>query len=262
MRSAALTSIILALPALTSAGRKCKPLVDSESLQDLINLEDLLDNSQVLQDIADAHDGHRAFGSGGHNATVDFLYDKLKATGYYNVVKQPFTELYAEGTGSIAVDGADVASTIMTYSPGGSYSGPLILGNGIGCNAEDYPAEVEGAVVMVQRGECPFGQKSALALAAKAAGLVVYNNEAGELSGTLGEPFGDYAPSVGISLEDGEAIVAALAAGEVTIDFQVDAIIENRVNYNVIAETKTGDHDNVLILGGHTDSVPAGPGIK
>jgi Zn-dependent M28 family amino/carboxypeptidase len=265
MKTAALASLALAVPALAAGkckNNKCKRLVDSESLQELITLDDLLAGSQTLQDIADAHGGHRAFGSGGHNATVDYLYNTLKRTGYYNVEKQPFTELYAEGTGTLSVDGAEVASTVMTYSPSGAYTGPLVLGNGIGCTAEDYPDAASGAVVMVQRGECPFGQKSALAAAAGAAGLIVYNNEAGELSGTLGEPFGEYAASLGVSLEDGEAIVAALAAGEVTVDFNVDAVIENRVNYNVIAETKSGDHDNVLVLGGHSDSVPAGPGIK
>lgn len=33
-------------------------------------------------------------------------------------------------------------------------------------------------------------------------------------------------------------------------------------SYNVIAETKGGDHNNVLMLGAHTDSVEAGPGIN
>jgi Zn-dependent M28 family amino/carboxypeptidase len=42
----------------------------------------------------------------------------------------------------------------------------------------------------------------------------------------------------------------------------VDAISENRTTWNVIAETKGGDHNNVLMLGGHTDSVFAGPGIN
>lgn len=32
--------------------------------------------------------------------------------------------------------------------------------------------------------------------------------------------------------------------------------------YNVVAETKAGDHDNVVFAGAHTDSVEAGPGIN
>lgn len=42
----------------------------------------------------------------------------------------------------------------------------------------------------------------------------------------------------------------------------VDAVTENRTTYNVIAQTKCGDKNNVLMLGGHTDSVFEGPGIN
>lgn len=262
MRSSRLSSIVMALPALSAASKSCKPIVDSEGLQELINIEDLLAGSQVLQDIADANGGHRAFGGGGHNATVDYLYDTLKETGYYDVVKQPFTELYAEASGTIKVNGEEIESTPMTYTPGGSASGSVVHVANLGCSADDFPAEVEGAIALVQRGECPFGDKSLLGHAAGAKAVIIYNNESGELSGTLGEPFGDYAPVMGISKEDGDVILAALEKGEVDVDFELDAVIENRVNYNVIAETKDGDHENVLILGGHSDSVPAGPGIK
>jgi len=38
--------------------------------------------------------------------------------------------------------------------------------------------------------------------------------------------------------------------------------IRNVTTYNVIAETIGGDHDNVLAIGAHSDSVFAGPGIN
>lgn len=256
-----LASVALALPALTGA-TKCKPYVDSESLQALVNIEDLVAGSQKLQDLADAHGGNRAFGSGGHNATVDYLVDTLTALDYYDVVKQPFTELFAAASGGVSINGASVAGTIMTYTPGGQAAGTLVKGNALGCAPGDYPAEAAGKVVIVSRGECPFSQKSTSAKSAGAVGIIVYNNEPGPLSGTLGTPFGNYAPSIGISQEEGQRIVALLAEGEVTVDLDIDAIVEERVNYNVIAETKGGDHDNVLIVGGHSDSVQAGPGIK
>ncbi|KAJ3549268.1 hypothetical protein NM208_g587 [Fusarium decemcellulare] len=219
--------VALALPALVSANKK-KPLVDSKKLQKLINIDGLIAGSQKLQDFADANGGNRAFGSSGHNATVDWLYDTLKATGYYDVVKQPFTEIYAQGTAALKVDGEDVAANIMTYTPAGTASGPLVKVANLGCDAEDYPAEAKGT----------------------------------SLSGTLGAAFGDYAPIVGISQEDGQAILTKLEAGDVTVDLDIDATVEDRVTFNVIAETKEGDHDNVLVLGGHSDSVPAGPGIN
>lgn len=131
----------------------------------------------------------------------------------------------------------------------------------IGCDASDYPASLSGNIALVSRGTCPFGQKASLAKAAGAVGTVIYNNVPGNLAGTLGG-VGDYAATVGVSQETGATLLSAVAAGEVTATLIVDAIAENRTTYNVIAETKTGDKDNVLVLGGHTDSVFAGPGIN
>ncbi|KAF7542175.1 hypothetical protein G7Z17_g11816 [Cylindrodendrum hubeiense] len=265
MKTHALFSIALALalPALASKDKdKPKKYVTSSNLQNQIKLKDLLAGSQKLQDFADANGGNRAFGSGGHNATVDYLYKTLKSTGYYNVVKQPFTELYASGTATVTIDGEDIEAGIMTYTPGGSFTGPLIAVSNLGCETSDFPAEVSGNVAFVSRGTCTFAQKSINAKAAGAAGVIVYNNVPGALSGTLGAAFGDYAPIVGISQEDSVAILAALAAGDVTVSFEVESVVEERVNFNVIAETKGGDHKNVLVLGGHSDSVAAGPGIN
>lgn len=260
--TASVVSAALALPALAAA-KQCKPYVTSDTLQEAITLDGLLAGSQKLQDIADAHGGNRAFGGGGHNATVDWLYDTLDALDYYDVEKQPFTELFHVASGSFAVGGEAVASAAtMTYTPGGSVSGPLVKAAVHGCEAADYPPEVEGAVAFISRGTCSFGQKSLAAKAAGAAGAVVYNNEPGPLSATLGTPLLDYAPSMSISQEDAQPILAALEAGAVTVDLELNALAESRVNYNVIAETRGGDHDNVLILGGHSDSVYAGPGIK
>lgn len=257
-----LATIALGLPTL-GMGSKCNgPLVSSKKLQKHIKLENLLAGSQKLQDFADANGGHRAFGSGGHNATVDWLYDTLDALDYYDVVKQPFSEIFFEGNSNITIDGSVIENTIMTYTPSGSVTAKLVYAPGLGCTAVEYPAEVEGNVALVSRGTCTFGEKSAGALAAGAAGVIVYNNVEGALSGTLGAPFGEYAPIVGISQADGQALITALEAGELSVDFKVDAIVEDRVNFNVIAETKGGDHDNVLILGGHSDSVVAGPGIN
>ena len=43
---------------------------------------------------------------------------------------------------------------------------------------------------------------------------------------------------------------------------RVDRVNETRTTYNVIAETPTGDPNNVVVVGAHLDSVPRGPGIN
>jgi Zn-dependent M28 family amino/carboxypeptidase len=120
---------------------------------------------------------------------------------------------------------------------------------------------VSGNVALISRGTCPFGLKSTLAKAAGASGAIIYNNVNGSLAGTLGG-VGNYTPTVGVTQEVGASLLAQLAAGDVEVVLDVDATEENRTTWNVIAETKGGDKNNVLMLGGHTDSVFAGPGIN
>lgn len=263
--------LALALPGLAAAGgggggaswHNHKKYVSSEKLQSLIRTKDLVAGAQKLQNIANASGGNRAFGSKGHNRTVDYLYKTLTNLHYYTVTKQPFTEIYSDGTAILTIDGAPIVAGIMTYTPGGEAAGSLVSVANVGCDAADYPASVKGSIAFIARGICPFSQKSLNAKAAGATAAVIYNNVPGELSGTLGAPFLDYAPVVGISQEDSVAILAKLTAGTaVEANLKLDATVEERVSFNVIAETKGGDHDNVLIVGGHSDSVAAGPGIK
>jgi hypothetical protein len=106
-----------------------------------------------------------------------------------------------------------------------------------------------------------------LAGAAGAIGALIYNNVAGPpLQGTLGvppRPEGDYVASISITQALGAGYIAAIAGGanvSATIDVTTD--IRNISTYNVLATTNSGDQENKLALGAHTDSVAAGPGIN
>lgn len=86
---------------------------------------------------------------------------------------------------------------------------------------------------MISRGICEFGQKSALAGNAGAAGAVIYNNAAGPVGGgTLGQPprpEGPYVPTASIAQENGTAIVDAILAGTQVIgQLEINAVTENR----------------------------------
>ena len=241
-------------------GNKIPP-VSSDALQALISVDDLVSGSAQLQAFADASGGNRVFGGPGHNLTVNWLYDVLSATGYYDVQLQEFIALYSGGEAALTANGEDVPSELLTYTPDGSGTGPLVAIDNLGCEPTDYPPETAGAVALISRGECTFAIKATNALAAGAIGAAVYNNEPGPLAGTLGEP-GTYPPTIGITAEDGEALLASLAAGPVEAMIFTDVVEENRTTYNVLAETKAGDHNNVVMAGGHTDSVEQGPGIN
>jgi subtilisin family serine protease len=73
---------------------------------------------------------------------------------------------------------------------------------GRGLTAADFPAAVSGNIALIERGVSTFEQKATLAQSAGAAGVIVYNNEAGNFNGTLGTAR-DWVPVVSLSREDG-----------------------------------------------------------
>ncbi|KAF3481581.1 leucine aminopeptidase 1 [Arthroderma uncinatum] len=241
-----------------------KPLVTTEGIENKIKLKDLMAGAQKLQSFADSHpEKNRVFGSPGHKDTVDWIYNEIKATGYYDVKKQEQMHLWSHAEAAVNANGKDLTASAMSYSPPAEkISADLVLVKNMGCNATDYPDTAKGKIVLIERGVCSFGEKSAQAGDAKAIGAIIYNNVPGSLAGTLGGLDPRHAPTAGLSQADGKDLASQVASGKVTITMNVISKFENRTTWNVIAETKGGDHNNVIMLGSHTDSVDAGPGIN
>lgn len=115
----------------------------------------------------------------------------------------------------------------------------------------------------MSRGGCAFAIKSVNAAAAGAAAVIIYNNAPGTLNGTLGAPGDEYAPTVGVTQAEGAAVLAAWAADpDLQVTFDLQTALETKQTFNVLAETRTGSDDNVVMVGAHLDSVEDGPGIN
>lgn len=141
--------------------------------------------------------------------------------------------------------------------------GEVVLVENDGCEASDYPKEVKGAIALIKRGTCAFGDKSLQAGRAGAISAVVYNSESGSLSGTLGPPVDGKVATFGISGDDATPILKQLKAGEtVEGSSYIDAVVQTIGITNIIAQTTGGDQENCVMLGGHSDSVAEGPGIN
>lgn len=221
----------------------------------------------ALQRIADQNGGIRAAGTPGYDKSAEYVEAKLKAAGF-DVSRHEFdftfTQTLAE---KLTVAGASVPISIMTYSlstPVGGITADLaVVPKGAdatpGCEIADYAGIVAtGKIALVSRGGCTFAQKQATAAEAGAVGAIIYNNTDGPLNGTLGDPAAAKLPTGGITKADGEALAAK--GGVVTLELR--ALREERKSYNVIAQTKTGRKDNVVMAGAHLDSVIQGPGIN
>jgi len=237
------------------------------SLMDRVSTDAMMAHLKKLQDIADAHGGNRALGTPGYDASVDYVVQTLRDKGFDVKtddfeVRIPFADEPVVTVGGQRVKAAPLNYTVGT--PEGGVSGRLVparTGPRPGCVASDYDGlDVTGAVVLVDRGACPFGDKQAVAAERGAIAVVVANNVDGDEigGGTLGEDTAVKIPAVSISKSDGARLRATPAQTTVALNAGVRV---DRTR-NVIAQTKTGATDNVIMAGAHLDSVPEGPGIN
>lgn len=206
----------------------------------------------------------------GHIATIDYIYSTIAELGdYYDIRNQSFDAVVGNVFESRLVigDREPESALPMSLTPPtknkDAVFGPLVLVAGDGCSEADYPSAVNGAIALIERGKCGFGDKSALAGKAGAIAAIVYNNEKGSVSGTLGTPSKYHVATFGISREDAQPLIKKLEAGQVIpSSAYIDAIVQKAATTNLIVQTKDGDPDNCVMLGGHSDSVSEGPGIN
>ena len=98
--------------------------------------------------------------------------------------------------------------SLFTYSPAATSVAGAIYDCGLGYPA-DFPAAVKGHIALISRGTLNFSVKVGNAITAGATAVIIYNNVAGEINGTLGSA-APWIPSLAISNTDGLAIKAAL----------------------------------------------------
>jgi Zn-dependent M28 family amino/carboxypeptidase len=220
---------------------------------------------EELQRIADANSGNRALGTPGYDASVEYVARTLRDAGYTVETPEFPARSFSAQDVRLTVDGTLTGATVLEFSPAtpaGGISAPLAVlaqDETSGCEAADFGDVPAGAVVLARRGACPFGVKSTNAAAAKAAAVLVANNQDGPLDqATLGDATG-VLPTAGLSKADGDALAGRAGA---SVNLVLATTIEQRTSRNVVAQTTTGNPDNVVMAGAHLDSVQAGPGIN
>lgn len=221
---------------------------------------------EVLQEIADRNGKRRTSGTPGHEESVDYVVGKLHDAGFDVTVQKfdfPYSETVAE---HLTVDGDSVDVTVMRHSPNSPIGGitaelaVLPYENALACEPGDFDGrDYTGKIVLLRRGVVPFSRKQQNAAAAGAVGAVIYNSDDQWHLGSLGSDAAGRIPTGGVSKSDGEAL--SLRDGA-QVRLELRTWSEQRVTRNVIAQTKTGRKDSVVMAGAHLDSVVEGPGIN
>ena len=262
-RVVATVVLVAAVVSCSSTAGLARPALATE-LQKQVTVESMVTHMTKLQEIADANDGNRAVGTPGYEASVDYVVETLRSKGFDVETPEFTTRVFKSEKPVLTVGGADVAAHALEFSAGTpGLDGPLVVAptdETPGCVPADYDGlPVQGSVVLVNRGSCRFSEKAAIAARLGAIALIVADNvDEEKMGGTLGEDNQVQIPAVGISKADGARLRAAPGPVRLTLDAATRTITAR----NVIAQTKTGSTQSVVMVGGHLDSVAAGPGIN
>jgi Zn-dependent M28 family amino/carboxypeptidase len=300
--SAAALAAVLALVPATAEAKKGSAKDGSphdpraQSFVKEVSVDRIERHQRRLQEIADANGGTRVVTGPGYTASVDYVVRQLRRSGYdpqvtpFNfpfweetqaaVLQQvtPTAKTYRYGTAED--DGsADVDFITLSYSPTVTLTGARVVptndvqipvsGPGAstsGCEPEDYPAAVRGNVALIQRGTCAFVDKAAAAQEAGAAGAIIFNDGANadrQNPVFVSDAVDLHIPVVVSSFAVGKELYDAYQAGQApTVNLSTYGHLRDRWFDQVIAETRGGDRNHVVVVGAHLDSVEAGPGIN
>ncbi|HWB76684.1 MAG TPA: M28 family peptidase [Nannocystaceae bacterium] len=252
-----------------------------DDLPAAITAEGLQAHLVAFDELAIANGGNRAVGSPGYDASLDYVRTQLEGAGYA-VASHDFdvnvfsilgpSSLSWQGEQSY-VEWADFQVAI--YSAPGDVSATaravdvqLGLGNNStsGCEAGDFAGFPAGSIAVIQRGTCYTFQKVLNAQDAGAVGAIIFNQGNDDsrmgvwLSGLGAETY--VTIPVLLTTYGIGAAMAQAPAGSVTAAMDVDVQVDLRPTSSLVAETASGDPNDVIMLGAHLDSVPAGPGIN
>src|SRR5512139_3794802 len=200
--TAIIVSVLAVAPNVMAGPEACDTRVNNthEKLLECVTLEGVRAHQAALQAIADANGNTRVSGSPGYDQSVDYAVGIFTNAGY-NVTVQPFQfQTFVSLTPSVLEQvspppAGPIANSIMSYSGSGDVTADVTalpappVDATPGCEAADFAGFPAGNIALIRRGACTFALKATNAHSAGAVGVVIYNNIAGALNGTLGNDF-------------------------------------------------------------------------
>lgn len=266
-RLAAFVALLLALTGCSSP-EPSAPVDLGRDLAGKVTVDGMFAHLQMLQQIADAHGGNRAKGTAGFDATVDYVSQYLRDKGFdVETPEFEFLDGTQGGRPTLSIGGrnhnVDQASLLKTTPPNGLTAVTLRPQRPAGCRAADYGTRsVRGAIAVVDDTGCSVVDKQNAAVDRGAFGLLVVSAPTAGGSPPALFPAGYYQQlsiPVGVIGRDADA---ALRRTNAPVRLVLDSKPVMARARNVIAQTKSGSTDNVVLVGAHLDSSAASPGIN
>jgi hypothetical protein len=259
-----------------------------------ITKNNLWKHMQRFQAIADANpspaDGHPSRNSGepGYRASVDYVASVMRDAGYDVTIQQYKFTYFAFTSPPVFTEVSPTPRTFtagVDWNPGqatGSTSAALQPAGGIvlpptatpssasGCTAADFTGFVPGRVALIQRGTCFFGEKVQNAQAAGASGVIIFNEgnpgrtelfsgslvdaNGNTIIPTIPVSFVSFATGFDLYTQFQQAVQNGTALPVMSLNVQA-LVNPNADDWNVIADSKGGDKNHVLVVDAHLDAI-------
>lgn len=253
-------------------------------LAETIRIEDLMSHLRQLQRIADEFNGTRAINTRGFNATVDYIESYLKehaadlelmretfqvrnfAIDSDPVLQSSINGIIRNYTYSSILARSDFTYAIYSESANFTEFVRIINIPNYGCASEEW-RNASGLVALVKAGgKCTYAEKGIIAGKSEVKALIFYNdglsnNNLAPIVARMRQT--NKLPVLYLSYASGEALANATASSVVAVKIQIQ--LKNLPSFpvdNICADTKDGDIHQTIVVGSHSDSVPAGPGIN
>jgi Zn-dependent M28 family amino/carboxypeptidase len=282
---------LLAVPtasAITSAQCDARANDTPSKLVECVQTADLWNHMKAFQKIANQNPGpdgmpSRNSGEPGYKASADYVASKMQQAGY-DVTLQKYKFLYYAFTGipsfsevspsprnyTLNVDWGPGQSTgtadALIQPAGGIVIPPTVASSSTsGCTAADFNSSMQNRIALIQRGGCNFGVKVQNAQAAGASGVIIFNEGnpgrtdllVGSMVDAAGNPIVPTIPVAFVNFSDGVALLDQFQRGTPPeMNITIKAIVDpSRDDWNVIAESKGGDANHVVVVDAHLDAI-------
>jgi Zn-dependent M28 family amino/carboxypeptidase len=246
----------------------------ADRVAEAVTVEGLRAHLEALQRIADEHEGTRASGTPGYDASVEYVVEQLRDAGYEPRL-QPVT--YTDTRERAPAEVAQVSPETRTYAEAEDFVPLRYSGSGdveavlepvdadsetSGCEESDFDGFEQGSIALIRRGGCFFMVKVGNAVSAGAAAVLVFNDGSPghetPIEATLIRPA--ELPALSLANDLGEKL--ARAEQPVRMHVSTSFSVEEVEAANVLADLPGVEQAGALLVGAHLDSVASGPGIN
>ena len=251
---------------------------DHGNIHDCMKIENLVNHLKAFQRFADQNKelpGTRFTSTDGENASRDYVINSMRNAGYVvttqnvplelGIITSPRTVTQTRPSSKNFLDNIDYAPVVN--SGGGDVKGTVQLPSGdiSGCAMSDFAGFQPGNIAMIQiSGNCSRNVGVSHAIAAGAKAVMMNIPSYGVIYMHIESILSDTTPVLVISKEMMNEMKQSIAAGtppELQINFK-KMIRKTAGSQNIIAETRGGNPDRVVMVGAHLDSSHGNAGMN